>query len=222
MMACTRATAFRLLMALVNLRAVTISSSMLSPSSMMLFSTPTSFACWMMVLSTASSFPALIASSSAWVSSRTFLPAAETFRTAFSARASFCGSGFFFSNSARMVVSFAAMSAGKFVSEPARKARTSARPTWWKLIQSKIKVLFAAIHVGMWPMTTQSRLARVRATFKRRQSATNPTSPRWFARTRLKMMTSRSLPWKASTVDTWHAACTDCGKCRRISATWAP
>ena len=44
------------------------------------------------------------------------------------------------------------------------------------------------------PTTTQSRRARLSATFSRRQSATKPTSPRRLARTKLRMITSRSLP----------------------------
>mmetsp|Transcript_104155 Transcript_104155/g.301317 ORF Transcript_104155/g.301317 Transcript_104155/m.301317 type:complete len:222 (+) Transcript_104155:350-1015(+) len=221
MSACTKAVASCARTASASDFSATIISQWLSASSMILFSTPASWACLITVFSTVSSSP-FIASSNACVSSRIFFPAADTFREAFSARVSFWSAGLFCSKSCCNCLTLYARCSGNAVSWPRWKARMSARPTWWKLSQSRIKPLLALSHVGMWPTTTQSRLARDRATFKRRQSATKPTSPRWLARTKLKMITSLSLPWKASTVEICVATFADCGSQLLISRTCAP
>mmetsp|Transcript_8222 Transcript_8222/g.22750 ORF Transcript_8222/g.22750 Transcript_8222/m.22750 type:complete len:234 (-) Transcript_8222:2788-3489(-) len=221
MIACTSEVGSRFVIASFSLREAAKTCSTVSASSNTLFSTLASLAWATRLLSTLSSSP-LMASSKLCVISRVFFPAADTFRSAFSARPNLDGGGFFTENSSLRSVTLVAMSSGRGTRVP-RKARTSARPTLWKPSQSRIKLLPALSHVGMCPTMTQSLLARVMATFILRQSATKPTSPRRFARTRLMMITSRSLPWKASTVATWMAdAEAPLGSMRWISLTWAP
>mmetsp|Transcript_16163 Transcript_16163/g.28831 ORF Transcript_16163/g.28831 Transcript_16163/m.28831 type:complete len:249 (-) Transcript_16163:742-1488(-) len=53
--------------------------------------------------------------------------------------------------------------------------------------------------VSKLPRTIKPRLARVIMTLRRRQSARKPTDPWRLLRTALKMMSSFSRPWKAST-----------------------
>mmetsp|Transcript_36004 Transcript_36004/g.64438 ORF Transcript_36004/g.64438 Transcript_36004/m.64438 type:complete len:267 (-) Transcript_36004:2375-3175(-) len=67
----------------------------------------------------------------------------------------------------------------------------------WKPTQSCHRAL--RHRVGKLPTMMHSRFARVRATFRRRQSATNPTPPKLLDRTMDTMITSFSDPWKAST-----------------------
>mmetsp|Transcript_15357 Transcript_15357/g.36023 ORF Transcript_15357/g.36023 Transcript_15357/m.36023 type:complete len:229 (+) Transcript_15357:652-1338(+) len=177
-------------------------SKTISPSSIVLFSTPAALAWARVVFSTASSSPAM-ASSRSCVTSLVFFPAADPLVEPSASRLSFFGAGFFSANSCRNSLTLARRSSPRGREPPlGAKLLTSARPTRWNPSQSRTNVLSAASHVGMLPITTHSRLALVSATFRRRQSATKPTSPRLFARTKLTMMTSLSEPWKASTEET--------------------
>mmetsp|Transcript_54287 Transcript_54287/g.150617 ORF Transcript_54287/g.150617 Transcript_54287/m.150617 type:complete len:263 (-) Transcript_54287:609-1397(-) len=219
--ACTSCVGSLLFTAAASALVATKPSSLFSPSSMTLFSTPASLACVIIVFNTASSLP-LMASSSSCVTSRCRLPAADTLRAAFSALASLPGVGLFWVKLSLSFFTSSAMSSGRVVSEPPRYARTSARPMRWKPIQSRMRLLSDLSHVGTLQSTTHKRFARVSATFSRRQSDVKPTSPLLLARTRLNMITSRSLPWNASTVETCVAILADCGSVRRISETCAP
>jgi len=119
MRACTSWVGLRLATAEARALAATKHSILFSASSMTLFSTPASLACWIMVLSTASSVP-LMASSSSCVTSRCRFPAAETLRAAFSARASLPGVGLLLLNSSLNFLTSSAISSGRCVSEPPR------------------------------------------------------------------------------------------------------
>mmetsp|Transcript_35792 Transcript_35792/g.89992 ORF Transcript_35792/g.89992 Transcript_35792/m.89992 type:complete len:263 (-) Transcript_35792:529-1317(-) len=130
-------------------------------------------------------------------------------------------SGRFLTNSSRKAPSFASNSLPNGWMAPPLKARTSAVPAAWKPSHSRSKAHSDTSQVVMLATTTHKRLALVRATLSRRQSATNPTSPRRFALTRLTRITSFSQPWNASTDETWTKFLAAPGRLRRISATCA-
>mmetsp|Transcript_59695 Transcript_59695/g.194827 ORF Transcript_59695/g.194827 Transcript_59695/m.194827 type:complete len:285 (-) Transcript_59695:2246-3100(-) len=197
--------------------------SKFSASSMVLFWMPISAACATAACN-ASSFWLPMASAKALITCKATcfaLPAPEPSRAAVLTRGSVVASGFCFAKSSRKAMTLDKCSLGSTCRAPPRNNRTSTAPAGWKPSHSLISEHSDTSQVVMLATTTQSRLALVRATFRRRQSATKPTSPRRLARTRLTMITSFSHPWKASTDETCTAPLAAAGRVRRISATCA-